>query len=200
IWLIISVVATIWSLVAAHYWYFALSLAGLIAAIFVLGRVQSNTWEAVKNWAQLLSFAGIILAAFGVYETYLTPFSPDVDAGTIMYRLGPNTYFRPSEMLIPLTFSNSGAASGYLNSLAVVLSFPKGDCLFGPEFFVAADQYTRILTMGLANPGASTLPMQSTPFEAPFGPLLLAGKSQISKTVIFGQAPAGCKPEYIEAG
>ena len=200
LWLILSVVGVIWSLFAARFWTFGLCSVSVIAVIFFLGRAQVGTWDAIKNWAQLLSFSGIILAAFGAYETYLTPFSPDVDAGTIQCRLGTNTYFPPSEMLIPLTFSNRGAASGYLNALAVVVSFPKGDCLFEPWFFVAADQYTRILTMGLANPGASTIPLKDPPFEAPFGPVLLAGRSQVSKAVIFGQAPVGCKPEYIEAG
>jgi len=201
LWLIGSVIVTAWAVITGHIYVLTAACLSLTAVLVWLGRIQAPMWDTIKNWAQLLSFSGIILTAYGVYKTYLTPFSPEVASGTIQFRLGPNTYFPGSEMVIPLSFSNSGAETGRLDDLEVMVSFSKGDCLFDPYFFVAPDQYTRLLTTVLAHQGTSISSIvKETPFDAPFGPILLTGKSQVSKAVIFGQSPHDCKTEYIEAG
>ena len=202
LWLIVSVITAVWAALTGHVCTLILACLAVIAVLVWLGRLQASMWEAIKNWAQLLSFSGIILAAFGAYKTYFTPFSPEAAAGTIQFRIGANTYFPNSEMVIPFSFLNNGAVTGRLDNLAAVVSFPQSDCLFDPYFFVAMDQYTKLLTTVLAYPQGASVPqiVKEAPFEGPFGPILLPGKTQISKAVIFAQSSQGCKKESIVSG
>src|SRR4051812_2264360 len=87
VWLIVSVVTAVWAIFARRICSSVLSCLAVVAALFLVGRLSKSTWDDIKNWAQLFSFSGIILAAYGAYRTYLTPFSPDVAAATIEFRL-----------------------------------------------------------------------------------------------------------------
>jgi hypothetical protein len=183
-------VADVWSILTRHLWWSVLLSLALLSSLIWLGRVPDSTFSAVGHWTQLFQLSGLFLAAFGAYMTFLTPFSPEVALRPIACRRPPFVYFKATEIVLWLTFSNSGAIAGRVDDLELMIQFPTGRCYFDPYMFIASDRYIQVVTYG----------SNTSPFEAPFGPIFLPGKSQVARAVYFLASPTNCKEEFIEEG
>jgi hypothetical protein len=151
---------------------------------------RESVMSGARNWVQLLSFVGIVVAIFGAYENFLTPFSPSFLVDAFLYHLGPKpyTYEGTFDMTLWLSISNSGASAGELDQLALKVQFPKGACVLQPVMFASSADVIKSVYKGA----------EVVPFDGPFTKLFIPGKAQINKAIVF--RPLNWNPNFVEPG
>ncbi len=177
---------------------FALVFIVAIGAVWVIIEAKDErVFEQVRGWAQivqpLLTLATAIVAGFVAYQTFLTPFSPEIIVRPYTWRMAPATAeYRSLDVAMWLTISNRGAMSGSLDDLVVRISLPKGKWVLQPLFFARPVEYYQTFF------GVN---FNVPPAEGPFTPIFLAGKSQITKVVVFNpQAVQDFDLTFVEPG
>jgi len=167
---------------------------------WVVGAAENEqVFEQARGWAAIigpvLTSVSLLIAAFVAYKNYLTPFEPVTIARPYIWRMGPVTHeSRSLEIVMWITVSNKGAVSGTLDDLAVQIQLPKGKWTLEPLAFAKSDEYLQLMF------GRQS---EYPPVEGPFTLMLLTGKSQITKAVIFVPATGGLtdfNPSFAEAG
>lgn len=160
---------------------FILLIGCLILAAFGWLVWASYDIEMVRSWEPILGlFLSVITLAAGFFVAYvewLSPHSISVMARPYIWRLGP---VKPDAKSIELTFwltvSNNGARPGAIEEFFVMVSMPKAKWVLQPVAFVKQDEYF-LLQFGKQ--------FDLPPTLGPFTPIYLAGRSQITKTIMF---------------
>lgn len=166
-------------------------LAGLIWSSLPVNIPKVKEWAgAAAPFIALLSLATAVSVA---YVSWLTPFAPIILARPFTWRMAPVTpTTRSLNIVFWLTISNTGARPGSIDDLVLEVAFPKGKCLLQPIAFVKSEDYF------LSNFGKQ---LEFPPFEGPFTPLFLAGRSQVTRAVFFSPASESAfDPAFVESG
>jgi hypothetical protein len=174
-------------------------------ALFVLAVLAALAWSSlpanisrVKDWvpvaAPFIALLSLGTAVSVAYLSWMTPFAPVILARPFTWRMGPVTPTAKSfDIVFWITISNTGARPGSIDDLVVEVAFPKGRFLFQPIAFVKSEDYF------LGNFGKV---FEFPPFEGPFTPLFLGGRSQVTRAILFSPAfeSSGFDPAYVDIG
>lgn len=157
--------------------------------------------DRAKDTAQILSplitLVSVFIALFVAYQTWLLPFRVEVQSRPILWRLAPTTPgFVGFNIAVYSAFSNVGAISGTVSDLLVEIDLPKGKWIMEPQVFLKSAEYyhTFLDSQITRSPGEL--------IEAPFTPIFLPGRTQVSKAVLFGPVlgEADFNLSFIESG
>lgn len=159
----------------------ALFIVACLVGWVIIATRNPQVFDQARGWAQiigpLVTTGSVLVAILVAYQTFLTPFKPEITARPFAWRLGPVTEESHSfEIVMWLTIANEGAIAGKLTDLAIRITLPNGQFTLEPIAFVKSDEYYQVL-LGKQLPDA--------PIEGPFTPIFLPGRSQHRLAVLF---------------
>ncbi|MDA2920889.1 hypothetical protein MYX76_15595 [Desulfobacterota bacterium AH_259_B03_O07] len=188
-----------------------ISVSVIVFLLFVIILLGSLIWigyrisasrndkdlSRASSWVHFLQLVVIFLATsaavLGTWYTFFTPFSPLVTVGSYTWRIRPEgSPNMPVELVLWIYIENQGARSGVVRDLIAVVSFPKGDWLLTPIFFVESKPYLEALMKPQDAPGVAA--------EALFIPIAVAGYQHVSKGILFAPFEGHADRSLIEPG
>ena len=185
-----AIIVLLWLLAAAA----VIAAAQLAYALYYSPVSQPATTAA---WVQLLQLAVALIAAIaagvGSYFTFFVPFKPTIQLGAYTWRIRPlQSPNLPVEVALWVSAVNEGALTGMVEDFAIRLKFPRGEWFLQPVFALDSEKYLGSLS---APNDASSLPARE-----PFAPLMLRGKSEVTKTLLFLPVEGHADPAFLEPG